>query len=353
MRYYAIKLTSPTGDFLYVPPSLGTAQLDGGIGGASFASYTNGKNVPGAWDVEFDIPVIDAATSQGFATARVWGISVAEIAQANNLAGNLSQDQPPFNISIYGGMKQGLPLANPAQAGLLLHGTVFQCFGNWIDTDQTLDFVIMPGPPATSSNVGGIGTLANPKNLNFNWPAGQPMATMIKNTLANAYPGSTSTINISADLVRPAPDQGTPPTLEQFAQYCRRQSFDIVKTPNYQGVSIIPSGNSFLVYDGTVAATAAAKQINFQDMIGQPTWIDAPLISLKTVMRADLAVGSNIKLPPALITNTAAASSSLVNQKAAFQGTFSIVSLRHIGHFRQPSADSWVTVIEAVPNAAS
>jgi hypothetical protein len=175
MRYFAIKLVSPAGK-LWVPPSLGGMQLDGGIGGASYSSYTNGQSLPGAWNVELDIPVIDAATSQGFATARVWGISLAEIAQANNLAGNLSQNQPPFNIAVYGGMQKGLPLANPAQAGLLTQGTVYQCFGNWIDTDQTLDFVIMPGQPSTSSNIGGIGTLANPKNISWNWPANQPMA---------------------------------------------------------------------------------------------------------------------------------------------------------------------------------
>ena len=110
-------------------------------------------------------------------------------------------------------------------------------------------------------------------------------------------------------------------------------------------------GNGISVFDGSQAAPARQpKQLAFQDLIGQPTWIESPNISIKTVMRADLSVGKQIKLPPSLITNTAAANSSLINQKATFQGGFRIVSLRHVGNYRQPSADAWVTVVEAAPN---
>ena len=65
---------------MFTPPGF-SANL---LGGASYTSFVNGQTLGGAWDVELDIPVIDAATSQGFATARVWGISQQEIAQGNN-----------------------------------------------------------------------------------------------------------------------------------------------------------------------------------------------------------------------------------------------------------------------------
>ena len=151
MRYYKIVITDPSSGNVITPPG-----FDGLLGGASYTSFVNGQSLPGAWNVELDIPVIGAATPQGSAGARIWGISRQEISQANDLNGK--------NISIFGGMQKGLPLANPAQSGLLVQGFIFQAFGNWIGTDMTLDFVINPGQ-ATSSTPGGLGTLPKPKNL--------------------------------------------------------------------------------------------------------------------------------------------------------------------------------------------
>jgi hypothetical protein len=38
-------------------------------------------------------------------------------------------------------VKKGLPLANPAQAGVILEDTIFQGYGNWIGVEQYLDLV--------------------------------------------------------------------------------------------------------------------------------------------------------------------------------------------------------------------
>lgn len=340
MRYYKIAISDPSSGTVISPP--GFAGL---LGDATYTSFVNGKTLPGAWNVELDVPVIGAATPMGSALARVWGISRQEIGQANDLAGK--------NISIYGGMQKGLPLANPAQAGLLVKGFIFQAFGNWIGTDQTLDLVINPGS-ATSSSPGGSGTLAHPKNLVLNWTAGTPLADALKSTLSTAFPGTTATINIDAGIVRSNDEVGYFPTLEQLAIYVRRTSRDIIKTKGYAGVTIVPNQNSFSVFDGTQQQAASQpKQIAFQDLIGQPTWIEAPNISIKTVMRADLNVGDSIMLPQTITTNTQQASSSLVNQQASFQGGFIVISMRHVGNFRQPSADAWVTVMEAAPNSVS
>ncbi len=335
MRYYRIVISDPKSGNVITPPG-----FDGLLGGASYTSYVNGQTLPAAWNVLLDVPVIDAATPQGAALATIWGVSIAEIGQANDLNGK--------NVAIYGGMQKGLPLANPAQSGLLVQGFIFQAFGNWIGTDMTLDLVILPGQ-ATTSTAGGFGTLAKPKNIVLDWKAGTPLGDALKNTLSAAFPGTTATINVDPSIVRKNDETTYYPTLEQLAQYVRETSFDVIKTQGYAGVSIVPSGTSFNVFDGSQAASGSPKMLAFQDLIGQPTWIEAPNISVKTVMRADLSVGDSIMLPPALTTNTQQASSSLVNQKAAFAGGFRIISLRHVGNYRQPSADSWVTVIEAAP----
>lgn len=334
MRYYRLVISDPTSGNVITPPG-----FDGLLGGASYTSFINGQTLPGAWDVELDIPVIGQATPQGQALARVWGISQQEISQANDLNGK--------NIAIYGGMQKGLPLAKPRQAGLLVQGFIFQAFGNAIGVDRTLDLVIMAGSGQAPNQ--GTGTLAAPKNLVLNWLAGSPLAAALTTTLQTAFPGYIVNVNLNSGIVRPNDEVGFFPTLEQLAQYARETSLDVIKTANYPGVSIVVNGSSISVFDGTGTA-GATTQIAFEDLIGQPTWIDAPNISIKTVMRGDLTVGQQIALPKALVTNTAAASSALVNQQVAFQGSFTIVSQRHVGAFRQPSADAWVTVIEAAPN---
>jgi hypothetical protein len=339
MRYYRIVITDPATGNIVTPPGFTPALL----GGATYTSLVNGTTLTGAWNIELDIPVIDAATSQGFSSLRVWGITNAEISQANNLVGK--------NIQVFGGMARGLPLANPAQSGLLVSGIVYQCFGNNIGTARTLDFVISPGA-ATSSFSGGVGTLKSPLNFSLNWKGGQPLGPALKSALQTAFPGYTVNVNVSANIVRPAGDtpSGFYSTLEQMAQDVRAMSLSIVKTSGYTGVSIVCSGTTINAFDGTAANNNSPTQINFQDLIGQPTWIESPNIQLKTVMRADLTVGSQIMLPPTLITNTAQANSSLVNQQTSFQGGFTVISIRHVGDFRAPTGDAWVSVIEASPN---
>lgn len=336
MRYYRIVITDPTSGNVITPPG-----FDGLLGGATYTSFVNGVTLPGAWNVELDIPVIGAATPQGSALARVWGISQTEIGQANNLIGK--------NVSIFGGMQKGLPLANPAQSGLLVQGFVFQAFGNAIGTDRTLDLVINPGT-ASSSIPGGFGTLAQPKNIVLNWKAGTTLGDALKQTLSTAFPGFIATININAGIVRANDEVGYFPTLEQLAQYALQTSKDVIKTTDYAGVTIVPGQNSFAITDGSQASIKQPTAIAFQDLIGQPTWIQAPNISIKTVMRADLSVWDPITLPPTQITNTSQAASSQVNQQSSFQGGFTIVSARHVGNFRQPSADAWVSVYEAAPS---
>lgn len=312
----------------------------------------NGQTLPGAWDVELDIPVISADTPQGGAFFRVWGVSLAEINQANNLNG--------FNIVIAAGMQKGLPLANPSQARVICTGYVLQALGNWIGTDMTLDLVIYPGQ-ASSSTPGGIGTLRDPKNIVLNWQGGTPLSEALQATLSAAYPGTKMNINISPQLALPAGSSspwspGYYPTFQQLAQGVRQLSTTIVKTTGYRGVSMWfgPDG-TLNVSDGTQQSgggtASTTKMINFTDLIGQPTWLEAPTIQVKTVMRGDINVLDTVMLPPTQVTNTQQSASYIVNQKAAFQGAFTVTSVRHVGRYRQPPANSWASIFDMVPNS--
>ena len=338
MRYYSINIDG-------APPVFGAA----GLGEATYTSFVGGKTLPNAWNVEFDIPVGPAASPMGGALIRVWGISIAEISQAADLVNK--------KIKVYGGMQRGLPLANPAQAGLLVQGYVFQAFGNWIGTDMTLDLIVQPGDPpgaATGGGTtgGGTGSYDRPINLVVNWKKGATLGSAIVTTLKTAFPGITTSVAASSNLVRQNDEVAYFQTLTQLGQWAKQMSKTIVKDTNYNGLEILLAGNAISVYDGSSQSGSTTRQIAFTDLIGQPTWIEAPTIQAKCVLRADIKVGDKIKLPQTAVTNTSQALSSLVpNQRVTFQGDFMVQQVRHLGSFRQPDANSWVTIINAAPTS--
>lgn len=303
-------------------------------GALKFTSHEGQRNLPGALQIELDIPVAPYATPKGSAYVKVWGIPRDMVGQAKNLNNK--------NIKVYGGFKKGLPLANPNQSGLLMQGYIFQAFGNWIGTEMSLDLIVVPGNAPTPS-----GPVSASRNLVINWKKGSSLADAVKTTLSNAFSGFTTDININSSLTAPQDEVGFFPSVEQFAAYVKEISRAIVGTEKYQGADIVLSGKQFKVYDGTKSGNA--KTIDFKDLIGQPTWILAPSIQFKCGMRADLAVGDDITLPKSNVTNTQQAQSSLVNQKVNFQGTFQISDVHHIGNFRQRDASAWVTVFNAFP----
>lgn len=331
MRYYQIVLTDMSGNPVQ-----------------TWTSHPNGiyqPPDPGALDVQFDLLAYEFApqsvpNSQSGINAQDWvriaGIPLPLIGQANAIAG--------FGVSISGGMGKGLPLANPAQAGLLVQGMVWNPFGNWIDTAMTLEFFVTAAPSVTLS--GSQVSAARP--LVFQWRAGTPLAQAVQQTLTTAYPGYQAQIAISSNLVLNHDEIGVYRTLPQFTAMLRRITQPILGG-SYSGVAVtLLPGKTFRVYDGT--APAAPKSIAFADLVGQPTWIGFNQIQVTTVMRADLQVGDQVTLPPSLITTTPAAMNSYSQgrQGSIFQGTAQINTMRHTGNFRSPNAQDWVSIFEMI-----
>lgn len=332
MRAYSLVITNAKTGELYVPPS-----LKGLTTGASYTSLLNGQSLAGALNVEFDLPIYTYAQPGGNSFIEISGISVQEISQANNLNG--------FNISVYGGMQAGLPLATAdfkqGQYGLLLQGSIFQAYGNWIGTEQTLDLNLLPP----------TGTIDAPVNIVFNWIQGTSLSTAIQQSLTTAFPNFTAPIiNISPKLVLPQSQQGYHGTLTQFAQYLKAMTKGVLGG-SYRGVDIVVQGGKIIVDDGTV--TRAQKKINFYDLIGQPTWLDDATIQFKCPMRADINPFDDISFPVTQVTTGFNAPSPFTNQTTTFQGTFTVLEVRHVGNFRQASADSWCTVINCVTTPVS
>lgn len=250
-------------------------------------------------------------------------------------------------IDIYAGMAKGLPLANPAQQGLIVHGTINPAFGNWIGTEQTLDMVVSAPFTGSGSSVKSDSP-NNPAAIVHNWQQGQPLANAIQTTLATAYPSFTPKVSISPSLVLPNTETGFYPTIEAYAGHIRDISKSIMGGTTYPGVLIAPVGKELIVNDGTTPTNPI--QIQLQDLIGQPTWLGFNVVSVKTAMRGDITVGKYITLPQTLAT-VSATSAPQFRQTSSFSGNFFVMQCRHIGRFRQPSAESWVSVFNcsAIP----
>jgi hypothetical protein len=314
MRYYKIEIFS---DAAYSKSVATFSTLD---------STSNHKR--GALMVELDIPRFAMATPKGAAYVNVWGLSVKDIMQAENFNGMFCR--------VSGGMSKGLPLANAAQAGVLCQGTIQQAFGNWQGINQYMTLMIN----AIS------GSVDSPTNLILKWTVGSTLATALRNCLTIAYPDYSLNMSISSSLICNYDQLCHYPNLRLLGKFCNDISKTIVTKSNYQGVQIVDTGKKvFNIYDGTTSGTEIA--IKFQDLIGQPTWIEPLKINVRLVLRADIITGDIITLPAGSLAKINASSYSQYRQASVFQGKFFVTDVRIMGNSRQPDGDSWVTSIEA------
>jgi hypothetical protein len=289
---------------------------------------------PYALNVELHIPVAAEHLPKAGAFCRVWGIDLQTLLNARSF-----NSQP---IQVFGGMQAGLPLANPAQQGLLVNGTIMPALGNWVNTDMTLDFYI--------KGAFGLPTPTHPANVSHNWPKGTPMSQAVRQALTTAYPGYQVRMSISPSLVLPNDEQGIYQTIGQYATYLNGVSKSIITTPNYQGVYVSASdvNKTITVQDGTQAPTQGG-QIVFTDLIGQPIWTGPRTVQFKTVMRGDINIGDTITLPPSLATLTEGVNpAGNLSQSNLIQGSFRVTQMLHTGNFRQPDWQSWASTFDAV-----
>lgn len=337
MRRYDLKISDPSSKRVWTTLADGSFVLDGSATTTfTSANPRTGLPNPGALNIELDIPVVPFDEVQGKGSVRVWGVALKTLSQAANLNG--------ADFELRAGMAAGLPLAKPTQYGPIVRGQVFQAFGNWQGVNQTLDMVVYPS------------AAADDLDISFRWPAGTPLATAIAATLQQAFPTFGRKIAISANLTLPHDEKHHATSLGQFADMIRRitqEAGSAVYGQNYPGVAITLAGTTIVAYDGTEPPTAVP--IAFEDLIGQPTWIGPTTVSFKTVMRYDLAIGSQITFPtgvvsPYALTSAAAAYPNVpARSSSAFKGSFVISEAHHFGNFRQPDADSWVTAYTAFP----
>lgn len=339
-RYYDIRIVnSQTGELVSTADGYPFNELD--------SRLPNLRSDPGALNIDLDLPVVafHQPVSQGM--LRIWGVGTNAIYQATNFNPTLGYDSAPSNwcdITIDGGMSDGLPLANSNQSGLLVSGSIQQAFGRWEGTDQYVEFVIVP----SINGVYGPGSNTSPVNLSVNWTKGQKLSDALGLALAAGFPQADVVVSANTSIVAPENQAGQYFSLDQLANWANETSRAAVSMPNYRGYSIYPTQTGYLVWDGTVAP-ASTKQILFTDLIGQPTWLGPAQLTFKTVMRGDIAVGDLVQMPTVIVQSTAS-SFAQYRVNPSFRGTFFITAVRHMGRYRERDASAWVTAFEAVPS---
>jgi hypothetical protein len=268
-------------------------------------------------------------------------------------------------------MSKGLPLANPAQQGLLFQGLIQQCWGNWIGTSMTLEFLVTQAMPAKgtaatatvagqSKSAGGGQAIGpqTPLNLVLAWQPGQGLGDAAKSALAIALPGMPISVNASPMLTNNtgALVPGIFRNLSSFARWLNDRSINIVAAnpyggTGYPGVQVAVQNGGISLYDGQGPTASNVKAISFVDLVGQPIFRSAFQVQITCILRGDLSLGQVISLPQTL-TTIASGQNFAPNQPRSalsFQGNFLVVGLRHVGNYKQASGDRWITVIDAVP----
>jgi hypothetical protein len=351
VRYYSLTIQNSAGQVLQVEKNgLGFTWSNASQGATFSSTFTPyqtgsaqliGQPNPNALNIEFDVPIAPLHIPQGGSGIRVWGLGLRCLSQASNLN--------PVNgvfktFTLRAGMSAGLPLANPAQAGVIATGIVYQAFGNWAGTEQTLDMIVQAG---SNSDV----------PISWNWKRGTTLQSALTQMFRQAFPTYKPNINIAEGLVAPSDQTGIYTNIDAFAQHLYHYTQWLGAQANgadYQGVGLITIGNSIYASDGAGTTAPKTVALAFQDLLGQPTWMEANTILFQTVLRADINYNDRVTFPtgvmiPYVLTSPDAAyPNSPAASKTAFQGTFLVnQDIHHYANFRQADAASWNTTFRA------
>jgi hypothetical protein len=339
MRFYEIVITDP----------------DGKAKPITYTSFADGANDPGALNLSLDIYTIPQSQPANVASIELWGIPLTAIAQASDLNGR--------TIKVTVGFQKGLPLATSKYNGVIGQGTILQAFGNWQGVEQTLNIFFVAGTrKGSSGEYNPLGTTSIPINASFSIDPGVPLQVGIEALLKGALQGYTYKININPHLIVSSPQSGVYPTLQSFANWLQQYTRQLIGG-TYPGVNMrVDPGNVISVYDNTepqaansaldakTAPITKTVEIQFQDLIGQPIWMGVNQMQFKCPMRADINLGDKVKMPSGFwgIQPQQAIEPWAYRFKSEQQGTFQISEVHHMGYFRQPDGNSWVTVFTAV-----
>ncbi|ARF50834.1 hypothetical protein [Pantoea stewartii] len=333
MRYYRLEIRDKNGN---IPLA-----SDGTPIGPFDTSETPGRGL----HIEFDAPIFGYDVCGSGTLITIYGLPLSMLRQSVNLSGCL--------VTLTAGFQNGLPLANPHQAGIIVSGEIYNPFANWIGTNQTLNFSVNPTPLLKENGT--------PFSLTIDGKQGEKLSDVLRRAFNLAFPksrGFNVEISISDRLVLPEDAPGVYSRPETLATVLRSYSKAIINSDKYLGVQVSFFGRNIRVFDNVGEGFSNETSILPHELIGQPTWIAYNAVTFKCPLRYDIRNGDIVTLPSDVISGPASILSVNTDRSAAwsrerdkvnFNGNFQIIGVRHVGSFlNADSSNSWVTIYEAV-----
>ncbi|HEO9044236.1 TPA: hypothetical protein QIF36_002403 [Enterobacter kobei] len=309
-------------------------------------SHRQERPLAGALDIEFDIQTLGAGTiAAQSSTLVIRGLPMSVMKQSVNLSECICTLNAGFG-SI------GLPLgrAQSVHYGMILEGQIYTPYANWQGVNQSLNLGIINYAPVL--NVTGA--------LRMDGKRGENIGTMILRNMKAAYPGKRVVMSIADNLILP---EDTP-----SAEYLNMGGYSldigslsrgIMNDPEYVGIQIYMQKDFIVVSDLLYPLSGIIHNVALEELIGQPTWEGFNSISVKVPLRSDINVGEGLRIASytdckiytpyggigTLLTTNGGVAIVARMQDTTFSGTFIVSGIRHVGAFRNPSADSWVSII--------
>ena len=198
---------------------------------------------------------------------------------------------------------------------------------------------------------GGVDGLSAPLNLIHNLMPNMSLRSAIQQTLSKAFPQGKVNMLISGALKLPYQDAGMYQNMPQYANYIKNLSHSLLGTKGYQGVNMTSHDNTINVWDGTQAS--GIVNIDFLDLIGQPTWLSLQKIQIKCIMRGDIHPPNRVTLPPGILATLTpdaiiGATSSQQRTNLTLSGSGIVAKAVHIGDFRNPDGVGWSSTYDVI-----
>lgn len=298
--------------------------------------------------IEFDVLIQGYDTVTSGLVIAIFGLPVEFLREDNNLRG--------YQFTLSAGFQAGLPLANPDQRGIVMQGTVYTSYANFIGTNQCL---ILNCITQQFDNVLSSYPIVP---IVFNGKEKDKLSDVLLIALKNAYstekyPDLIFDIKISDKLILTEDMWGLyEGGLQQLAIAMRSLSKGLYQNISYDGVRMTMQGNKIIVWDNDYKPqNIKVVPIKLQELIGQPSWLSVNTMTFKCQMRADINVSDYIKLDKSPYSTQEriffSSSSQIFNyarNNLTFSGMFQIRSVRHVGQYQNPDANNaWVTIYEA------
>lgn len=348
-----------------------------GLGFEPGGMPSNGIFDPGALDIEFESDQVNL-NAYSNASIKIKGLDIMTLGQAANLQGQY--------VRLSAGMGRGLPLSKPEQAGLILQGKIYSSFGNWEGTDMSLTLYVTP--------------FMGPEKLSFDLVGkkGTPLINTIRSALQSNFKIYQINFLTTNNPLLKEDARGHYDTMESFADAMVKKWKELSGVDLY----IYAQGQQFYIIDQTTKSPA--RNIDFDDLIGQPTWNGTASISFCTPIRHDINIGDIVTFwtnqqkvknsvygtvksagstpaqetkpaakpaatpattksatPPAQKDPTPPAPANatppkpkdttppLPKDRSLFNGEFMITAVHHIGQFRSAEGRQWMTSFDAMP----